>query len=106
MPEGGLFGGGLDGTGNPTGNAHTLDRIAADLRLTRMQRAFAEALATDTNRNQTRAARHYGRPYGGYDRLTATRGPRRRNARLQSSYRTSSALARGFTTPEITAGTP
>src|SRR5262245_55609894 len=58
--EGRLFGGGPDSTGNATGNVTALERLAADLRLTRKQRAFAEALATDKERNQTRAAHAAG----------------------------------------------
>lgn len=37
-------------------NARQLDALARELRLTNKQRAFAEALAADTRRNQTKAA--------------------------------------------------
>lgn len=60
MRDGALFGGGPDCTGNATGNVSALDHLAAELRLTRMHRAFAEALGTDKDRNQTRAARALG----------------------------------------------
>ena len=38
--------------GNAVGNTEALDSLATELRLTRMQRTFAEALATDRDRRR------------------------------------------------------